>query len=1045
MNLQEAHERFGWPKPNEITHPKGEGPSILAQGVSAKIGGNLEPVGENGKAAVVRTGALFANPSTDRTEAPLAIVCEFSRHVNEDTLLEAHRLAWNFARSPLLITLEPSRVLAWSCNVRPSHDPNATIGEKLARKLVSCEITRLDDSFAVQSPALGFEESASRALHWINLLAGSHFKTHPNSFKTSERLDATLVANLLCVRNNLRDRLALRESRCHDLLARLIFIQFLFQRKDSEGRPALHAAKLRKLADDGVLQNRHETLESLLGHYEDAYAFFRWLNEHFNGDLFPGKAATAQEREREWAEEKLEVKENHLKRLADFIGGKVDLSDGQGLLWQHYAFDTIPLELISSIYEVFVGPPEVNKSYYTSSHLVDFMLDAVLPWNGKTSQLRVLDPACGSGIFLVKAFQRLVHRWRREYESEPKPTDLKKILQNQIYGVDINSEAIRVASFSLYLAMCDELDPRQYWSNDKLFPLMRDRNLIGVDFFSEKSAPFRTKDDAQTFDVIIGNAPWGKGSAGPSGEARDWARVHSWTVPGKDLGPLFLAKAANLVKPDGWVSMLQSSGILLNRTGPTQAFRRKLLSTFCLDEVINLAAVRRVIFANAIGPSCIVTFQPESPTDKSCFVYVTPKPQGTAEDGLKVVIEPHDIHVVSQSEAASSDLVWSALMWGGQRDLELVRRLAKKQTVGDLVSEKTLATREGIIRGKSKQREDAVILGRRILSAHEFPDEAFLEILAENLPINTDPKVHYRESRRLDAFESPQLLFKQSWRAEKNRFQAVLVKPDKKGRGALCSDSYVSVRDLTGKHQILAGLWLTLNSHFSPYWFALVAGQFSGFIPKATETELRQMPVIALPKSELEGIARKGYSAIDHEIVTRLGLSESERVLLEELHQVVLPDAQRRKGEPPGSQPATPQHMHDYAATFLKVLGATFGKEKRFNATIFETESNDDIPARLIAIQLGLSRNKPVRSQSIQSDQLTVLLRRCGELFFRPTEKQISFQRVIEAIDQTDTTDGKVSTLYLVRPNQRRYWLRSLALRDADRLGSLVSHLGDIA
>jgi hypothetical protein len=1045
MNLQEAHERFGWPKPKDVTHPKGEGPSILAQGVTAKIGRNLPTVSENGGTANVRTGVLFANPGTDRTEPPLAIVCEFSRHVSEDTLLEAHRLAWNFAHSPLLITLEPSRILAWSCNVRPSHDPNATISEKLVGKLVFCEITRLRDPLATQTPSLGLEEGASRALQWINLLAGSHFQTHPKSFKSSERLDATLVANLLCVRNDLRDQLALRESRCHDLLARLIFIQFLFQRKDSEGRPALHATKLRKLADDGILRNRHETLESLLGDYEDAYAFFRWLNEHFNGDLFPGKAATPQEREREWTEEKSEVNKSHLKRLADFIGGKVDLSDGQGLLWRHYAFDTIPLELISSIYEVFVGPPEENKSYYTSSHLVDFMLDAVLPWNGKASQLRVLDPACGSGIFLVKAFQRLVHRWRREYDSAPKPTDLKNILQNQIYGVDINPEAVRVASFSLYLAMCDELDPRQYWSNDKLFPLMRDRNLKGVDFFSEKSAPFRTKDDAQTFDVIIGNAPWGKGSAGPSGEARDWARIHGWAVPGKDLGPVFLAKSASLVKPDGWVSMLQSAGILLNRTGPTQAFRRKLLSTFRLDEVINLAAVRRVIFANAIGPACIVTFQPCSPADKSQFAYVTPKPQGTAEDGLKVVIEPHDIHIVSQSEAADNDVVWSALMWGGQRDLELVRRLARRETVGSLVSEKKLATREGIIRGESKQREDAVILGRRMLSAHEFPGGAFLEILAEDLPVNTDPKVHYRESRKLDAFESPQLIFKQSWRAEKNRFQAVLVKPDKKGKGAICSDSYVSVCDLTGKHQVLAGLWLTLNSHFSPYWFALVAGQFSGFIPKATETELRQMPVIALPKADVESIARKGYAAIDNEVVIRLGLNESEKILLEELHQVVLPDAQRRKGEPPGKQSATPEHLQDYAATFLKVLRATFGKEKLFSATIFEPPSSDNIPARLIAIQLGLSRNKPVRSQPIQSDQLTALLRRCGELFFRPTEKQIGFQRVIEAIDQADTPNGKASTLYLVRPNQRRYWLRSLALRDADRLGSLINHLRDVA
>jgi hypothetical protein len=386
MNLEQAHERFRWPKPEDVTHPKGEAPSILARGVSAKIGANLQAVGEKGQTAEVKTGVLFANPGTDRTEAPLAIVCEFSRHMNEDTLLEAHRLAWNFSRSPLLITLEPTRVLAWSCNVRPSHDPKATGRERLAGKLVSWEFERTNDALAHQIEIIGSEQSAAQALHWVSLLAGSHFETHPQSFKTSQRLDATLIANLLCVRNELRDRLGLQESRCHDLLARLIFIQFLFQRKDSKGYPAIHAAKLHKLADDKVLQNRHDTLESLLGDYKDAYAFFHWLNGYFNGDLFPGKAVTPLDREKEWAEEKTQVNSTHLQRLADFIGGKVDLSDGQGLLWQHYAFDTIPLELISSIYEVFVGPPKESKSYYTSSHLVDFMLDAVLPWNGTDSQ-----------------------------------------------------------------------------------------------------------------------------------------------------------------------------------------------------------------------------------------------------------------------------------------------------------------------------------------------------------------------------------------------------------------------------------------------------------------------------------------------------------------------------------------------------------------------------------------------------------------------------------------------------------------------------------
>src|SRR5690606_37582453 len=113
--------------------------------------------------------------------------------------------------------------------------------------------------------------------------------------------------------------------------------------------------------------------------------------------------------------------------------------------------------------------------------------------------------------------------------------------------------------------------------------------------------------------------------------------------------------------------------------------------------------------------------------------------------------------------------------------------------------------------------------------------------------------------------------------------------------------------------------------------------QFSGFIPKATETELRQMPMISLSERELDSIIKGGISAIDDEGIARFGLNESEEILLADLHHVVLPDAQRRRGGLPGRQLTTSQHMQDYAATFLKVLRATFGKARHFSATIFET------------------------------------------------------------------------------------------------------------
>lgn len=1049
MNLKQAHGKLGWPEERRILGPSGGGPSHFTASAAAKIGTPLSRMAkaESGSAKIdIRTGLLCANPESDRTEAPLAVVCEFNRHVSIETLLEAHRLAWNFSHAPLLVTLEPCRVLVWSCSVCPSPPeadtsqfPFASRPADFSERLISCEITRPNDplSDVTRSPLI--EQGAIQALHWVNLLAGRHFQQNPGAFKPEGKLDATLIRNLLHVRNHLRDALDLREDRCHDLLARLIFVQFLFQRRDSQGRAALHRERLHGLTAKKILRKSHADLPGLLADYHDSYRFFEWLNERFNGDLFPGKGASATERKREWATEKAEVRPEHLAYLARFITGREDLPKSQGLLWSYYAFDTIPLELISSIYELFVGPAEKDKAYYTRGHLVDFMLDAVLPWQGARCDLRVLDPSCGSGIFLVKTFQRLVHRWKQAHDAEPKPSDLKAILEQQIFGVDINPEAIRVASFSLYLALCDELDPRYYWTREKLFPRLRGQNLIASDFFAEDHPPFRTKADAGTFDLVIGNAPWGKGSAKDQrSAAHSWAKENNWLVPGKDHGPVFLAKAACLTKPDGWVSMIQSGGLLLNRMEPARKFRKKLFKEFTFEEVIHLGAMRKQLFATATGPACITTFHPIPSAAGADFVYVAPKPQGTVEDCLRVVIEPHDIHLILHDLAASDDLIWSALMWGGGRDLALIKRLTTGETLLSMRSSGMIATREGMIRGVSKQRAAPEIIGRRLCADKEFPANAFLEVSATDFPVNRDPMVHERDSKNLAAFDPPQLIFKQGWRSGTNRFGAVLVRPDQYGKGALCSGSYVSLRAVTGDKDLLAAMWLLLNSSFACYWFPLTGGKFANFIPEATETELRQLPALRFPADQLPAIAAEGYAAIDRTVLDLLDLNEAERILVEDLHQVVLPDAQRQGGNPPGQQPVTPEELDAYALTFRKVIKATFGEDRPVCATVYHPPGRERLPIQLVAIHLNWKGRPPVRREAIETPELLEKLLECYTRILKQPSAGIGFQRVVEVITSLPCADGPVPTIYLAKPAQRRYWLRSLAMRDADRFGALL-------
>ena len=312
----------------------------------------------------------------------------------------------------------------------------------------------------------------------------------------------------------------------------------------------------------------HNSFADVLSNYEDTYNLFDWLNGKFNGDLFPGKGKTAFDRAKDWVAEKAIVQPKHLGILADFISGTLDMPTQQVNLWPQYSFDVIPLEFISCIYEAFVTEESARDGiYYTPSYLVDFVLDRVLPWNDPNWDLKILDPACGSGIFLVKAFQRLVHRWKLCNDSATvRAETLRRLLEKNIFGVDKDRHAVRVACFSLYLAMCDEIEPRYYWTQ-VTFPQMRQRRLICADFFEENQDGFASGADSGSYDLIIGNAPFGKGVITTA--ARRWAATgrRKWTIPNKDIGGLFLAKSAQLISKTGLVALIQSANTILFNIG----------------------------------------------------------------------------------------------------------------------------------------------------------------------------------------------------------------------------------------------------------------------------------------------------------------------------------------------------------------------------------------------------------------------------------------------------------------------------------------------
>lgn len=1022
MSLDDAHNQLGWPAPSAILAPSGAGPAVYAKLARQKIQQSLQRLPGG---AGVRVGVLTRDPTADATEEPLAVVCEFQSTVPARTLEETHRLAWNFCRSKVLVIVEPHLVRAFTCCEPP---PRALpLGEHPA------EIDKVTLAPA-ETPSLATQ--VAQSLHWLRLVSGDFVQSYPTRFRDEGRADQQLLENLRAVRAELikpdDTGQKLPPDVAHDVLARIIFIQFLFDRKDLKGRPALGAPELRRLNARGILSAQYTTLGQILRNYSDAYRLFRWLNSKFNGDLFPGKGVTKTQREAEWRAEMTQVKPAHLNLLALFVEGKLKLKgrSEQLYLWPLYSFDAIPLEFISSIYEVFVGAkPGVH---YTPGYLVDFILDGVLPWEGDEWDLRVLDPACGSGIFLVKVFQRLVHRWRRAHpDKTPRAALLKRLLVRNIFGIDIDQHAVRVASFSLYLAMCDEIDPRHYW-NRMRFPELRTRRLIAADFFDEREG-FQTDHDKGRYDIVLGNAPWGQGYVTDSAHA--WATAQEWSVVNKGIGTLFLAKAAVLAKLGGRVAMMTSaSSLLFNRETTAEAFRRKLFTTYCFEEVVNLSAIRFGIFPNAKSAACILVFQPVPPTGEP-FAYICPKPLATAGVGDIVVVEPRDIQAVYPEEAASDPWIWTALLWGGRRDLDLVHRLARRPRL-DAIGEGVLHKRLGIVRGNRLKLEPDIV-DRHILDAPKFPEGTFLRLRACDLPKNEDPGTDKASSRTMAPFQLPQLIIKKAWSADPGRFGAVLVDGDITTGGIICTPAYVSVHVPEGSLPVLEAACLSFNSVVAVYYLFLTSGQCASFIPSALVEELMSVPIPAPQPELLSGLTT--FPDVDARARTAFGFNDAEWILIEDFERHTIPQIQdagsagwRTSGG--RDEDASSADLQAYCECFIRVLDGIGAKAC---AAVFRRRASGALPVDLVAVYFDHAATPLVRFEDVDDEHLWLRLEELNRLFLSQQSAGaggVFFQRTARIYDTPMIDNVKVPAVYIIKPRALRYWTRTTALHDADEV-----------
>lgn len=339
-----------------------------------------------------------------------------------------------------------------------------------------------------------------------------------------------------------------------------------------------------------------------------------------------------------------------------------------------YEFSVLPADILGQVYEQFLGKiirltpahqaviedkPEVKKAggvYYTPTYIVDYIVQNTVGklLEGKklkdAAKLKILDPACGSGSFLIGAFQYLLN-WHlgqytgddeaiKKYSTQKQPaiyqasngdwllttSEKRRILLNNIYGVDIDSQAVEVTKLSLLLKVL-EGESEQTISNQLKF--FRERalpdlsnnikcgnSLIGPDFYDQMEMQFLDDEeririnvfdwkvefkeimDNGGFDIVIGNPPWG---ANFSDNDKKYLSIKSLGFGGNfDSYLFFIELAINLksnsglasfITPDTWIRVPQAKG-----------YRKLVLESSNVNKVVVLP--QRVF--KGVSANCII-------------------------------------------------------------------------------------------------------------------------------------------------------------------------------------------------------------------------------------------------------------------------------------------------------------------------------------------------------------------------------------------------------------------------------------------------------